>query len=229
LIVEFPQRLEACWSLIKGNPSITRHVRELQLLRMTSYTPADAETSGCLDDIIEALAATPQPPSSLKLTGWVGSPASFQSWMAASFFSTTLTSLDLSHIMNISLSTIWCLRNLRFLNFYMADMADMEEPATPLQRAGAPPPPGLESLTYQLSANAVRLLVEASRPDFQYAILAKLRVLRFHSHGMPEMALLRDLINTTSSALEVLEIHQYYRYLDSTHLLFCFLESTIDS
>jgi hypothetical protein len=222
LIVEDPEGLEACWSMIKGNPSIARYVCELHLLRIESYSPVKRDIwSGddpCFDNIIQALGATSQPPTSLKVSGRVDIPASFERWAAASFFSTTLARLDLSSVENFPLSTIRYLRNLRFLNLYMAGVVNEEGPGMALLTARAPHPPQLEELTFRMSGRAAHLLVEASHPDFQYAGLATLRVLRFHVRRMPEMAFLQAILNKSSSALEELQIHQHYSHTASTCL-----------
>jgi hypothetical protein len=225
LIVEYPEALEACWRMIQEHPPIIRYIRELQLQGIGSQITMERDIwSGAepsFDNIIQAVSTSPQPPTSLQLSGRIEIPASFDRWTANSFFSTTLTNLDLNHVANFPLTTIRHLRNLSFLNIYWVGVE--EEPLTPLQTARKQPPPKLESLTYRMAHRAVRLLVEASQPDSQYAVFNNLRVLHAQTKTRPDMASLQFLIGQSSSSLEELEIRHYHPYLRSMPRFFCSL------
>jgi hypothetical protein len=221
LIVAQPGALEDSWNMIKWSPSITRYIRELQvqLQRIGSHSPVKGDIwSGaqpCFDNIIQALSDSPQPPTSLHLSGPIGISASFARWTASSFFTTTLTSLALKNVANFPLSAIRHLRNLRFLTLSWME-ARAQEPVTPLQTKRASPLPELESLTYRIAHGAVLPLVEASHPDFQYVAFGKLRTLRSQTQSMADMTCLRFLINQSSSTLGELEIHHHHPYRPRT-------------
>jgi hypothetical protein len=212
LIVEDSEALEACWSMIKSNPSPVRYVCHLQLQGIPEERDIWSGAEPSFDNIIQALSASPQPPASLQLSGRIEIPASFDRWTATSIFSITLTSLDLCYVENFPLSTIRYLRNLRFLSLFSVQP---EESATPLRTGSEQPPPALESLTYRMAHEVVCLLVEASHPYSQCAVFDKLRVLRAQTKTRAEMASLRFLIEKSSSSVEELEIRHHHLYMPS--------------
>ena len=200
------KKLEMTRNVLNDEPSLANRVRNVHLL----VTP---QNKWVFNDpnfitIIEILAKSPMPPHKLHFTGgW----ASFiiedlvVGWLMQSFFSQTLTVLDLYYCENVPLSLFLVCPNLKELYLDDVEGSDPRDSDYHDTQCSGRELPALEYLNYRNSGSLVDQMITPP-PKFSMVVVvwSKLRILKLCPQEEEGMACLQAILNATCNTLEEL-------------------------
>ena len=196
-------------NILNDEPSIANRVRAIHL------TVADVQNKWLFNDpnfmtIIQLLGKSLMPPHKLHLSGhWypftIEDPIFVAGWLRQSFFSQTLTVLNLSHCKNIPLSFFLVCPNLREVYLDDVEVFDSTDVEYPDTQCSGGELPALKSLIYRYSENLVKQMITApSKFPMTVVDWSKLRVLVVYPQDKNGMMYLQLILDAACNTLEEL-------------------------
>ena len=195
--------------ILNDEPSFANRVRTVHL------TVEDEQNKWLFNDpdfitIIQLLAKSLMPPHELHLTGhWysfiIEDPIFVVGWLMKSFFSQTLTVLNLSDCRNVPLTLFLVCPNL--IEVYLDDVEVFEsrDDEYPDTQCSGRDLPALECLIYRHSESVVKQMITPP-PKFSMAVVdwSKLRVLVLSPQDKEGMVCLQPILDAACNTLEEL-------------------------
>ena len=221
------KKLAQIRNVLNDKPSFANRVRTVHL------TVIHKQNKWLFDDpnfitIIELLAKSRMPPHKLHLTGGflrgifhsytIDHPILVVGWLMQSFFSQTLTSLDINDCMNVPLTLFLVCPNLR--EVYLDEVKVLESrdhDEYPDSQCSGRELPALERLNYRNSGSLIKQMITPP-PKFSMAVVvwSKLRVLMLCPEEEEGMLYLQPILDAACNTLEELYLtnEQVTWYLD---------------
>ena len=160
--------------------------------------------------IFQLLAKSLMPPHELQLSGHsyfsiIEDPILFVGWLKQSFFSQTLTVLNLTKCMNVPLTLFLVCPKLREVYLQYVDVLESRADEYPDTQCSDRELPALEHLNYRNSESLVKQMINPL-PDFSKAVVdwSKLRVLVIYPQNKEGMMCLQPILDTACNTLEEL-------------------------
>ena len=203
------KKLAKIRNILNNEPSIANRVRAVYI------TVADKQNNWLFNDpdfisIIQFLSKSLMPPHKLHLTGYWGTfiiedPIFVAEWLMQSFFSQTLTVLELSGCENVPLTLFLVCPNLREVYLKEVEVFDSGDDEYPDTQCSGRESPALEILSYHYSESLVKQMITPP-PNFSMAVVvwSKLRVLKLCPADKNEMACLQRILDAACNTLEEL-------------------------
>ena len=221
------EQLAKIRNMLNDEPSIANRVRTVHLaLRPKEFTRFK-ETFWFFNEpnfitIVQLLAKSLMPPHKLRITGparsytTIDDPVLVVGWLMHSFFSQTLTVLDITNCRNVPLTLFIVCPNLREVyldDVKVSESRDAEYPDT--QCSGRRKLPALERLNHRNSGSLVKQMITPP-PKFSMAVVvwSKLRVLKLCPEEKEGMTYLQPILDAACHTLEEL-------YLTNEQVTWC--------
>ena len=221
------KKLAKIRNILNDEPSIANRVRTVHLALVNKEYRRLKRNHLLFNNpnfipIIQLLAKSPMPPHKLHLIGHARSytiiedPIFVVGWLMRSFFSQTLTVLDITKCRNVPLTLFLVCPNLREVyldDVKVSESRDNEYPAT--QRSDRRKLPALERLNYRNSGSLVKKMITPPS-KFSMAVVdwSKLRVLKLCPEEKEGMVYLQPILDAACNTLEEL-------YLTNEQVTWC--------
>ena len=216
------KKLAEIRNILNDKPSFANRVRTVHLAVIHK------QNKWLFDDpdfitIIQLLAKSRMPPHKLHLTGFshgfshsykIEDPILVVGWLMQSFFSQTLTVLDINNCMNVPLTLFLVCPNLR--EVYLDDVKVFESSDEyPDTQCSGRELPALERLNYRNSGSLIKQMI-TPLPKFSMAVViwSKLRVLKLCPEEKEGMMYLQPILDAACNTLEEL-------YLTNEQVTWC--------
>jgi hypothetical protein len=208
------ERLLELEELLEATPSLVAHFRCIDLdldgPRFKSSDPTWIFNNPAFIAVIKALGCSPSPPDTLKINHDCSHSSLFNNQTLAmerllqSFFSSSLTTLDVGGCLNLPPSIFLISPNLAHLRLdatYLAKGYKLSE--SPCYGRD---PPQLDTFSFGLSPRAVKRLLKPIQTGKGHLVgWSKLRALRVSSEDWQSMPLVQRLLDSTSKTIEVID------------------------
>ena len=221
------KKLAKIRNILNDEPSIANRVRTVHLALVNKEYRRLKRNHLLFNNpnfipIIQLLAKSPMPPHKLHLIGHARSytiiedPIFVVGWLMRSFFSQTLTVLDITKCRNVPLTLFLVCPNLREVyldDVKVSESRDNEYPAT--QRSDRRKLPALERLNYRNLGSLVKKMITPPS-KFSMAVVdwSKLRVLKLCPEEKEGMVYLQPILDAACNTLEEL-------YLTNEQVTWC--------
>ena len=203
------KRLAKIRNILKDKPSFANRVRKVHLIFIHEQNKWLFNEPNFIT-IFQLLAKSLMPPHNLQLSGHSSSskiedPIFFVGWLMESFFSQSLTILNLTECRNIPLALFLVCPKLREVYLQNVDVLEAREDEYPDTQFSDRELPALEHLNYRNSESLVKRMTTPS-PNFSKAVVdwSKLRVLMLYSQDKEGMMSLQPILDAACSTLEEL-------------------------
>ena len=220
-IIDISKKLAEIGRILNDKPSFANRVRTVHL----AVIPRKIYNDPNFLTIFQLLAKSLMPPNKLRLTGnWyslnIEDPILVVERLMQSFFSQTLTVLDITDCRNVPLTLLLVCPNLRVVyldnvEVFEPEFRDDEYPDT--QCSGRRNLPVLERLNYRNSGSFIKQMITPP-PKFSMAVVvwSKLRVLKLCPEEKEGMVYLQPILDAACNALEELYLtnEKMTRFLD---------------
>ena len=200
------KKLSKIGNILDEEPSIANRVRTVHLSVTHKWLFNDPD----FNTIIQLLAKSLIPPHELYLAGhWnsyiIEDPIFVVGWLKQSFFSQTLTVLDLVNCENVPLTLFLVFPNLREVYLNYVKVFDFRDDGYPDTQCTGRELPALECLNYHNSESLVKQMITPP-PKFSMAVVvwSKLRVLKLCPQEREEMVYLQPILEVACNTLEEL-------------------------
>jgi len=157
--------------------------------------------------IIQHLTKSLMPPHKLHLTGYcrIEDPIFVVEWLTKSFFSQTLTVLNLTNFMDVPTTIFLVCPNLREVSLNNVEVFEPKDDEYPASQRSGRELPALEYMAYRHSGSLVEQMITPP-PGFSSAVVdwSKLRVLKLCPVEKKGMVCLQPILNAACNTLEEL-------------------------
>ena len=204
----FSGHLAKIRNILNDKPSFAHRVRAVHLtvsVKQNKWLFNDPDFNA----ITQLLAKSLMPPHKFRIAGRCGpftfkDPTLVAGWLMQSFFSRTLTVLDITECQNVPLSLFLVCPNLREVNLEDVKVFESGD-EYPDEQCSGRVLPALELLNYCNSESLVKQMITPP-PKFSMAVVvwSKLRVLKLCPQEREEMVYLQPILEVACNTLEEL-------------------------
>jgi hypothetical protein len=205
-----PYKLEKLAYILREKPSFANHVRIVQLF-IDENQNAWMFNDSTFIHILEQLANSPRPPHNLYFGGIPYLPITIEDPIVVvrfmqSFFSRSLTTLQLNEWTNFPLPLFLACPQLRDVALDTVDVTDETYDNYPDDQCSGPEPPALKRFEYRRSVSVVKQMITPP-PRFQTPVVlwSKLCALTVCPFEKRDMACLQLILDSARNTLE--ELH----------------------